>query len=558
MVYYEEYCKKTLKEKIEYWDTIFLNEIENCNERELLELLKNIILSKEEKIFCKIRALQEMINLTLIEKIKERKTISFLLDDWENIEDNMLECFRLKYLSLFYIKEKDEIKKIIGEKIYDKNDVVKAEASYQLALIMLFDSNDLFDKRDYIKSMTEAQQLFETVIMTEENRVDAELLSLVCGYIKSSLISNMNEAILLYEKVNSLLREIMLLQLDNESNPIYINIGRNITKMHLLLKRNPDEWIDYKNEFNKLCADFYELANLSYKNNDFYNNLIYRLQGKLRQEVVEPVFKYNYKATLSKIDVILSRKDINETNIQFLTYLKGIIGSEDIKSIDIDYETCKQNFPTLTEEDIEITKRSIAQSNVSGAINHLLEAIERCSPDRLLRDLIWACIKLQANFHYKNVTEDERNDFIRDLLVARGYFVNDQTRQGTSKEGKASGEVDILIQEKNIPYAIVEALNLSSLNSNYLDSHIDKIYKYDTLGYDCNFIVSYVSIKDFNEFWNKYKAYIQEHNYPYELCEYDESINDEFHFSEIKVALTKHNRNGKTTLLYHICVRMQE
>ncbi|EGI5430009.1 hypothetical protein F9653_15360, partial [Listeria monocytogenes] len=469
MVYYEEYCKKTLKEKIEYWDTIFLNEIENCNERELLELLKNIILSKEEKIFCKIRALQEMINLTLIEKIKERKTISFLLDDWENIEDNMLECFRLKYLSLFYIKEKDEIKKIIGEKIYDKNDVVKAEASYQLALIMLFDSNDLFDKRDYIKSMTEAQQLFETVIMTEENRVDAELLSLVCGYIKSSLISNMNEAILLYEKVNSLLREIMLLQLDNESNPIYINIGRNITKMHLLLKRNPDEWIDYKNEFNKLCADFYELANLSYKNNDFYNNLIYRLQGKLRQEVVEPVFKYNYKATLSKIDVILSRKDINETNIQFLTYLKGIIGSEDIKSIDIDYETCKQNFPTLTEEDIEITKRSIAQSNVSGAINHLLEAIERCSPDRLLRDLIWACIKLQANFHYKNVTEDERNDFIRDLLVARGYFVNDQTRQGTSKEGKASGEVDILIQEKNIPYAIVEALNLSSLNSNYLD-----------------------------------------------------------------------------------------
>lgn len=558
MTYYEDYCKKALKEKIKYWDIIFSSEVENYNEKGLLELLKNIILSKDEKVFCKMRALQEMVNLTLIERIKERKTIAFLLDDWEDIDDSMLECSRLKYISLFYIKEKDEIKKIIGDKIHDENEVVKAEANYQLALILLFDSNDEFNKNDYIKAITEAQNLFENVIKTEGNRVDAELLSLVCRYIKSSLVSNIIESSLLYEKINYLIWEVILLHLDDEANPIYINIGRNITKIHLLLTRNPDEWIDYKKEFNKLCLDFYDLTNLSYKNNNFYNNLINRIQGKLHKEVIEPVFKYNFRATLSKINVILGRNDINETDRQFLYYLRDIIESEDVERIDIGLEVLKQNFPMLTEDDIEMTKKSISQSNVSGAINYLLEAMEKYSPDRLLNDIICACIRLQGNFHYKNVTEDERNDFIRDLLETKGYSVKDQTRQGTSKEGKASGEVDILIQEKDIPYAIIEALNLSSLNASYLDIHIDKIYKYDTLGYDCNFIISYVTIKDFNVFWNKYKNHIQKHKYPYELCEYDESINDEFNFSEIKVALTKHNRNGKITLLYHICAKMQD
>lgn len=558
MVYYGEYCRKTLKEKIQYWDTIFPIEIGNCNEKELLELLKSVILSKEEKIFFKMRALEEMISLTFIEKIKERKTISFLIDDCENIDDNMLECFRLKQLPLFYMKEKKEIKKIIEEKIQDKNDIVKAEASYQLALIFLFDSNDLIEKNEYIKSITEAQRLFEIAGKIEENRVDAELLFLVCGYIKCSFMHNINEATILYEQANSLLWEIMLLQLDDKANPIYINIGRSITKIHLLITKNPDNWIDYKKEFNKLCVDFYELTNLSYKNNVFYNNLINKMQSKLHKEVIEPVFKYNFKATLSKINVILNENDTTETERQFLSYLKNIIESEYIKNIDIEWENLQKNFPLLTKDDIDIFKKNIGCSDVSGAINHILNANKRYSINKLLNDIFLACIKLQANYHYKDVTEDERNDFIRDFLSAKEYVIKDQTRQGTSKEGKASGEVDILIEQNNIPYAIIEALNLSSLNASYLDAHIDKVYKYDTLGYDSNFIISYVKIKDFEGFWNKYKEHIQGYEYPYKLDRYDESINEEFNFSAIKFALTKHNRNGKITLLYHIAVKMQD
>ena len=79
-------------------------------------------------------------------------------------------------------------------------------------------------------------------------------------------------------------------------------------------------------------------------------------------------------------------------------------------------------------------------------------------------------------------SEDQRNDYIRDILEANMYLVKDQTRQGTSNSGKDSGEVDILIHEQSTAIAIIEALNLDSFNVGYLNTHINKIYKYDTLG----------------------------------------------------------------------------
>ena len=49
------------------------------------------------------------------------------------------------------------------------------------------------------------------------------------------------------------------------------------------------------------------------------------------------------------------------------------------------------------------------------------------------------------------------------------YDVIDQTRRGISSTEKCAGEVDILIEEDGSPVTIIEALNLDSLNTHYLD-----------------------------------------------------------------------------------------
>ena len=127
--------------------------------------------------------------------------------------------------------------------------------------------------------------------------------------------------------------------------------------------------------------------------------------------------------------------------------------------------------------------------------------------ETVFKDLFNACIKLQKNPTFINVLEDQRNDFIRDILETGGYQIKDQTRQGKSASGISSGEVDILLHDKGRPISIIEALNLNGLEEAYLDEHIDKVYKYDTLGNAFNFLVSYVKVKDFGKFWKKYIAH---------------------------------------------------
>lgn len=558
MEIYNNYILKNSKEKVYFWDVIFNQEMTDIDPESVLQFLKNVVLNNNETLFCKMRALKEIISWTFLDKIKQRKTISFLLDEMINSNEESLECYRLKYLSLFYQREKHDIKDTLLKKSNEQNSLIKAEAKYQLGLIIFFDSNDLHNKKQFLDSIMNAKQIFEEVALIEENRIDAELLSLICSYINSCFIFDLESCKKTYQQIKELIFEGILLQIDDKISPVYLNIGQNISKLHKIINKNPDTWIDYKIEFNKLCADFYELLNFSYKNNDWYRSLQERMNERLKVEIIEPIFKYNYKATLSKIEVLLSQSYNNDPTTTFLNYLKEILLSEDIKEVNHNQEWFKKNFPMLTEDDWNSFNESVNQSNVSGAVYNLLNAMQKLTPEKVLDDIVSACIKLQANQKFKNCIEDERNDYIRDMLSSQKYDLRDQTRQGTSKEGKTSGENDLLIFNNNEPCCLFEALNLKSLDKGYIKEHIDKIYKYDTLGYRYNFLVSYVKIKDFSSFWTKYLDYIKEYEYPYPLDSFEENAGDKYYYPSLRVASTTLLRNEIKTVLYHICVLMQE
>lgn len=175
-----------------------------------------------------------------------------------------------------------------------------------------------------------------------------------------------------------------------------------------------------------------------------------------------------------------------------------------------------------------------------------------------IRDLYLACIKLQSRKLFVDATEDERNDFITDLLETSGYCIKDQTRRGNSSKGKSSGEVDIYVEKSGMPFTIIEALNLDSLNTSYLDTHLDKIYSYDTTGNAFNVCLSYVKVSDFGLFWSKYCDHAKQHNYPVTLISSNINADKDYPYSNIRFMTTTHNRSGRTTCLYHMCVKIQD
>lgn len=210
---------------------------------------------------------------------------------------------------------------------------------------------------------------------------------------------------------------------------------------------------------------------------------------------------------------------------------------------DVEHKICKVGGKTVWAIKVK-TCETIIETNEK----------QNILKDKILNDFIIACVKLQANSVYYSATEDQRNDYLRDLLETSGYDVKDQTRRGLSPTGKAAGEVDILIKENGLPIAVIEALNLGSLDKAYLDKHIDKIYGYDTAGNSFNVVLSYVTLANFSEFCSKYIEHIETHTYPYPLIAIEDNIViGDNTYADIKIMKTSHNRNGKRTDLFHIC-----
>lgn len=178
-----------------------------------------------------------------------------------------------------------------------------------------------------------------------------------------------------------------------------------------------------------------------------------------------------------------------------------------------------------------------------------------CSFEKLLEDIVKACLLMQGDRMYKNASENGRNTFITFLLEMAGYYAKDQTLWGESYEGKASGEIDIFI--RNIdgePFSIIEALNLNSLRKDYIDLHLNKIFSYDRNGLKHNFILIYSSAKNFLQLWDKYINYLQVVKLPYDMIEFNE--NQSFGYSELRVGQSAHLRHDKTIYLNHIAINL--
>ena len=187
----------------------------------------------------------------------------------------------------------------------------------------------------------------------------------------------------------------------------------------------------------------------------------------------------------------------------------------------------------------------------------LTDELESKTIKRFIDVLYKICVKLQGNSKYIDASEDERNDYIRDMLDREEeYVIKDQTRRGLSASGASAGEIDILVEKDNYPFTVIEALILKSLNKDYLGKHLDKIYSYDTTGDLFNVCLVYAECKEFASFCERYCDFVKQHEYPYPLISFDENINQKYVGSEIRIMTTTHNRSGKLTRLYHICVKI--
>jgi hypothetical protein len=144
------------------------------------------------------------------------------------------------------------------------------------------------------------------------------------------------------------------------------------------------------------------------------------------------------------------------------------------------------------------------------------------------------------------------------LLGIHGFMVKDQTRWGRSAAGKSAGQPDIKIEnlEKEAA-ALMEAFNLKGYDRTVIDSHLTKLFGYDPNGLVRNFIIVYSESPDFSGLWQKYLNHLPEIDFKYKLDAKQGGPEEEkTGFIDIKLARTRHQREGELTEVCHLFINM--
>jgi len=177
-------------------------------------------------------------------------------------------------------------------------------------------------------------------------------------------------------------------------------------------------------------------------------------------------------------------------------------------------------------------------------------------PDNIFEPLITSLTQLQGIQNALQSDENSRNTVLVNFLKARGVHAFDQTLYGSSRSGIMLGELDIKIEDKDgRPLSIIEALNLTSVNTNYIDNHILKLLKnYDNNGLKENYILAYVTVKNFGKFCRKYRTHLETIDYRSYTLRDIKSI--ESGFNKIKLYKAWHRCISGITILYHLLVKM--
>jgi hypothetical protein len=557
----DRYSGFTTHEKFHFFECTAHESLSGVEELGVHKFLSSIILNSHENSNIRKKAIELHTNYILINKLKARYALSLLIDAWPNPHDIFLEVHRLKDLFLFYELDPDSIVDVYRLGISSAEIEIQSESYFYLGLIHFLSAlkaDEVDSRKLFQQSINDLESAFSII----ENRTDAEFFRAVVAFVLD-LLKGRKESV---DYHLSVLAEILwrrdALSICGLNSPFQISFYRILFSMSKASQLLKSTWLDYRENFARLHYYFCEIKNDELKNRLSHSLLSSEFSNYCVSNFFEPYILLSPAYELAKIDERLKELNIDSDEYRFLNDLKAIeVESHLKKKIGIEdlLNRFSQIFP---EKNLSAITSIISNVKSSNDVNLIFQAVHMLtapSMNNFLDYCIYACVELQSNRIFidgPNITEDDRNTFIASLLSAKGWLVRDQTRRGESYQGKAAGEIDIFVALQNgLPFAIIEALNLNSLDKAYVDLHLKKIFGYDTAGLKQNLIIVYSSAKNFSGLWKKYYDHLAKVDYPYPIDEYSEL---ESMFSDIKLARTTHIRQDDVVTLFHIMVNMRK
>jgi len=554
-----EFNKRSLQEKIEFFEQHGEALLSHTDGLALYQFLKTVVSDPDANSFVRKKGLELFVNALLIKKIKVRQALTLLIDDWQE-DELFLELERIKALYLVYDQDPNAVTAILQFAQSSEEADLAAEACYRLGLIGFQNALTQPGPENVLAALYISKDLFGQAAVLIENRSDAQVLSIVCETIVELINGNFKAAKRWVAKIARQLFQLVAFTFGPERSSVYLGFYRTLVSVVAVATENPAEWLDFRNDLRRVSYYFSLIQNEKLNNRLFASVSQDTFAAFLSQQLLDPFFALNYRAEKAKIELLMMETGGASDDYQFMSHLKGLLEQESAQ-VKLQSATIAQSLSRIfrhrTPESIDKAVKGIADPGHVPDVLKAYELLAMPSIERFTDKLVYACVMLQGNRKFwGNCPEDDRNTFVASLLEAADYQVKDQTRWSVSHGGKAAGEIDIQVKELNgLPFTIIEALNLASLQTDYLVLHLNKLFNYDANGLRYNFILVYFEGKKYDTFWKNYYQFIAQHQYPYAVTKAENLSLD---LADIRLAKTVHSRNGTEVILFHLVIDLNK
>lgn len=552
-----QYTAMSIPERMAFLQFDFFPKAELSTDQELNSFLSDIISDVSENSYLKKLTIERLMDLVFLKRLKPRQALTILIDIWAQ-DDLSLNLSRIKSLYYLYEHDTEDIEKIFHQYLDSTEAELTAEALFHLGLINMQQGLLSKDMASSISFLEKSKSEFLSANQIIENRADAQVFTRILDVTVDILKNVARPLKTALTEIATLLFKIEGFSFNFKQGPFYVGFYRTLVRLVDISEQNPGNWLDYRTELSSLFNQYALIQNEQIKDRLSLSQLSLGFLEKINTNFFEPFFALNFSADQSRISVRLSELPKDSQEASFLENLLALLATDPKKKASVDAlkDQLKELFPLVEDLNIDTLSAKYSDENEQMKWFKIYSELAGPSAAGLGHVIIRSCLLLQENrIYYGNYPEDDRNTFISSMLESAGYLTKDQTRKSTTQTGKSAGEVDIFIQDANrYPISIIEALNLTSVAKTYIETHIDKIFTYDSNGLADNYILVYANAPNFGSFYTTYRDFVNAHTFKYPVVSLTEDKSVQY--TELKKFTIVHQRNGVNINMHHIVINL--
>lgn len=280
------------------------------NSKNAKNFLSALLSDSGQSAYRRKKSLELIAQLVFLNKARIEAIVDKILDV-ENSDDLFLVLSAIKLSHRFYYQSKEGILAWLAKLTLDNNVDVRSEAFYSRGRIVFSEALSANNTSDFCKLIIQAELDFEKSLDEIENRIDAKLFREMSKFLLSARALRQDNIDVIYKSIKIDLWQYAIYSVSGGEIASIVALVDSLAVVKRLLQTEPDNWLDFKNEFNEILNQLHQLEALAICNEVEITKWNSGNIRDIQRHIVENILTTSFQRHISKLNRLLNENHIN-------------------------------------------------------------------------------------------------------------------------------------------------------------------------------------------------------------------------------------------------------